>query len=73
MARIRVSATRPPAGVLEHRLIRRAVIDAERAAVSACRDRGAINDDAWRLSSVTWISRSCAWRLERTLRGWSVS
>jgi monovalent cation/hydrogen antiporter len=34
--------------LLEHRLIRRAVIDAERAAVLRLRDRGAINDDAWR-------------------------
>jgi hypothetical protein len=57
----------------EHRLIRRAVIDAERAAVLRLRDRGAINDDARRQSSATWISRSCAWRLERTLgRVWSL-
>ena len=34
--------------LLEHRLIRRAVIDAERAAVLRLRDRGAIDDDVWR-------------------------
>jgi CPA1 family monovalent cation:H+ antiporter len=34
--------------LLEHRLIRRAVIDAERGAVLRLRDRGAINDAAWR-------------------------
>ena len=34
--------------LLEHRLIRRAVIDAERAAVLRLRDRGAINDEVWR-------------------------
>jgi hypothetical protein len=34
--------------LLEHRLIRSAVIDAERAAVLGLRDRGVINDDAWR-------------------------
>jgi Na+/H+ antiporter len=34
--------------LLEHRQIRRAVIDAERAAVLGLRDRGAINDEAWR-------------------------
>jgi monovalent cation/hydrogen antiporter len=34
--------------LLEHRLIRRAVIDAERFAVLQLRDRGELNDDAWR-------------------------
>ena len=34
--------------LLEHRLIRRAVIDAERGAVLRLRDGGAINDDVWR-------------------------
>jgi Na+/H+ antiporter len=34
--------------LLEHRLIRRAVIDAERNAVLKLRDRGAITDEAWR-------------------------
>jgi CPA1 family monovalent cation:H+ antiporter len=34
--------------LLEHRLIRREVIDAERRAVLRLRDRGAINDEAWR-------------------------
>jgi monovalent cation/hydrogen antiporter len=34
--------------VLEHRKIRRAVIDAERAAVLDLRDRGLIDDHAWR-------------------------
>jgi CPA1 family monovalent cation:H+ antiporter len=34
--------------LLEHRLIRRAVIDAERGAVLKLRDRGEINDEAWR-------------------------
>lgn len=34
--------------LLEHRQIRRAVIDAERKAVLAQRDRGQINDEAWR-------------------------
>jgi monovalent cation/hydrogen antiporter len=34
--------------VLEHRRIRRAVIDAERAAVLDLRDRGLIDDPAWR-------------------------
>jgi len=34
--------------LLEHRLIRRAVIDAERGAVLGLRSRGAINDEAWR-------------------------
>jgi len=34
--------------LLEHRLIRRAVIDAERAAVLSLRNRGTLNDDAWR-------------------------
>jgi CPA1 family monovalent cation:H+ antiporter len=34
--------------LLEHRLIRRAVIDAERQAVLALRDRGSITDEVWR-------------------------
>lgn len=34
--------------LLEHRLIRRAVIDAEREAVLRLRDRGSINDEVWR-------------------------
>jgi CPA1 family monovalent cation:H+ antiporter len=34
--------------LLEHRLIRRAVIDAERGAVLRLRDRGAVNDEVWR-------------------------
>lgn len=34
--------------LFEHRLIRRAVIDAERAAVLGLRRRGEINDEAWR-------------------------
>jgi monovalent cation/hydrogen antiporter len=34
--------------LLEHRKIRRAVIDAERAAVLTLRDRGEINDEVWR-------------------------
>lgn len=34
--------------LLEHRLIRRAVIDAERSAVLDLRRRGEINDEAWR-------------------------
>ncbi len=34
--------------LVEHRLIRRAVIDAERDAVLRLRDRGAINDEVWR-------------------------
>ena len=34
--------------LFEHRLIRRAVIDAERAAVLDLRRRGEINDEAWR-------------------------
>jgi Na+/H+ antiporter len=34
--------------LLEHRLIRRAVIDAERSAVLRLRDRGSINDEVWR-------------------------
>jgi monovalent cation/hydrogen antiporter len=34
--------------LVEHRLIRRAVIDAERAAVLRLRDRGAIDDEGWR-------------------------
>jgi monovalent cation/hydrogen antiporter len=34
--------------LLEHRRIRRAVIDAERGAVLRLRDRGAINDEVWR-------------------------
>jgi hypothetical protein len=34
--------------LIEHRKIRRAVIDAERAAVLELRDRGAIDDRAWR-------------------------
>jgi hypothetical protein len=34
--------------LIEHRKIRRAVIDAERAAVLDLRDRGALDDKAWR-------------------------
>jgi CPA1 family monovalent cation:H+ antiporter len=34
--------------LLEHRFIRRAVIDAERGAVLRLRDRGAIDDEVWR-------------------------
>jgi monovalent cation/hydrogen antiporter len=34
--------------LLEHRLIRRAVIDAERGAVLRLRDRGELNDEVWR-------------------------
>ena len=34
--------------LLEHRLIRRAVIDAERDALLRLRETGAINDDVWR-------------------------
>jgi CPA1 family monovalent cation:H+ antiporter len=34
--------------LVEHRLIRRAVIDAERGAVLRQRERGAINDEVWR-------------------------
>jgi CPA1 family monovalent cation:H+ antiporter len=34
--------------LLEHRLIRRAVIDAERNAVLRLRDRGQVHDDVWR-------------------------
>jgi CPA1 family monovalent cation:H+ antiporter len=34
--------------LLEHRKIRRAVIDAERGAVLDLRDRGAIDEQAWR-------------------------
>jgi CPA1 family monovalent cation:H+ antiporter len=34
--------------LVEHRKIRRAVIDAERAAVLDLRDRGVIEDEAWR-------------------------
>ncbi len=34
--------------LLEHRLIRRAVIDAERSAVLRLRNRGEINDEVWR-------------------------
>ena len=34
--------------LLEHRLIRRAVIDAERSAVLNLRARGEIHDDVWR-------------------------
>jgi len=34
--------------LVEHRLIRRAVIDAERGAVLRLRGRGAINDEVWR-------------------------
>jgi monovalent cation/hydrogen antiporter len=34
--------------LVEHRLIRRAVIDAERGAVLRLRDRGALNDEVWR-------------------------
>jgi hypothetical protein len=35
--------------LLEHQLIRRAVIDAERAAVLDLRSHGQINDAVWRL------------------------
>ena len=34
--------------LLEHRLIRRAVIDAERGAVLRLRERGELNDEVWR-------------------------
>jgi CPA1 family monovalent cation:H+ antiporter len=34
--------------LIEHRAIRRAVIDAERAAIIELRERGAISDDVWR-------------------------
>jgi CPA1 family monovalent cation:H+ antiporter len=34
--------------LLEHRLIRRAVIDAERETLLSLRDRGAITDEVWR-------------------------
>ena len=34
--------------LVEHHQIRRAVIDAERAAILEMRDRGTINDEAWR-------------------------
>jgi monovalent cation/hydrogen antiporter len=34
--------------LIEHRKIRRAVIDAERAAINGLRSQGAIDDDAWR-------------------------
>jgi hypothetical protein len=34
--------------LLEHRLIRRAVIDAERATVLRLRDDGTISDEVWR-------------------------
>jgi CPA1 family monovalent cation:H+ antiporter len=33
---------------LEHRLIRRTLIDAERSAVLQLRQRGELDDDAWR-------------------------
>jgi len=38
----------PEQELLDHRIIRRAVIDAEREAVIALRDRGAISDEAMR-------------------------
>jgi CPA1 family monovalent cation:H+ antiporter len=34
--------------LIEHRAIRRAVIDAERAAIIELRERGDISDDVWR-------------------------
>jgi CPA1 family monovalent cation:H+ antiporter len=34
--------------LIEHRAIRRAVIDAERAAIIELRERGEISDDVWR-------------------------
>jgi CPA1 family monovalent cation:H+ antiporter len=46
------TASSPPSDaeqeLIEHRAIRRAVIDAERAAIIELRERGDINDDVWR-------------------------